>query len=202
VERQVRDVEESHDAGGRVHDEADHLAAGRAHAELEQVVHEAARHLEVVERAAEAALRRVGEGLVPAGRDRPHQPAVEHVVIEEEHALVERLPGVVVLRHAVLGGVRDGFRDGLRVRRHRAQHHRDGDREHRQLLAARLVQTHPPVLLAPERSFLRMRTPSLKPAAPRRAVTSGSSAMRSRAGGADHRGVAHPVRLEAPPQAT
>src|SRR5206468_5327593 len=64
---------------------------------LQEVVHQALRHSEVVESAIESTLADVGKDLPPAGRDGLQHVAVEDVVVEEEHLLVEPLPRVVVV---------------------------------------------------------------------------------------------------------
>src|SRR5436309_2328912 len=97
-----RHVEEANDPDGRVHAEPRELAARPTNTPLQEIVHQALRHPEVVESAIESPLADVGKDLAPTGRDGLYQVAIEDVVVEEEHLLVEPLPRVVVVREVLL----------------------------------------------------------------------------------------------------
>ena len=100
-----RDVDETPDASRGVDGEARQLAPRAERPRLEEIVHQPARHVEVVDHPGEAATGDLREELRPSLGRRLHQPAVEDVVVEGEHALVEGLPRVVVrlVRRVVRG---------------------------------------------------------------------------------------------------
>src|SRR2546429_431940 len=96
------EVEAAGNPDRRVHAETSELTARPAKTPLQEVVHQALRHSEVVESAVESTLADVGKDLPPAGRDGLQHVAVEDVVVEEEHLLVEPLPRVVVVGDVLL----------------------------------------------------------------------------------------------------
>src|SRR5438552_5438077 len=108
VELRLRDVEEADDTDRRVHAEAPKLASRAPEATLEKVVHQPPRHAEVVEGAIERSLPTVGQDLVPSLGDRLQEVAVEDVVVEEEHLLVEGPPRVVVVGGSFPDVIRGG----------------------------------------------------------------------------------------------
>src|SRR5207237_888375 len=81
------DVEATDDPDRRVHAEPSELAARPTHTPLEEIVHQALRHSEVVESAIESTLADVRKDLAPTGRDRFQQVAVEDRVVERKHLL-------------------------------------------------------------------------------------------------------------------
>src|SRR5436190_24208770 len=108
VELRLRDVEEADDTDRRVHAEAPKLASRAPEPTLEKVVHQPPRHAEVVEGAIERPLPTVGQDLVPSLGDRLQEVAVEDVVVEEEHVLVEGPPWVVVVGGSFPDVIRGG----------------------------------------------------------------------------------------------
>src|SRR5213080_155392 len=97
VELRPCDVEEADHPDRRVHAETSELTARPAKTPLQEAVHQALRHSEVVESAIESTLADVWKDLAPTGRDGLYQVAIEDVVVEREHLLVEPLPRVVVI---------------------------------------------------------------------------------------------------------
>ena len=90
------DVDEPRNANRRVDGEPRQLAACAERPPLEEVVHEPAGHVQIVDQSREAAAGRVRADLRPPLRCRLDQVAIEDVVVEGEHVLVEGLPGIVV----------------------------------------------------------------------------------------------------------
>src|SRR5439155_17674200 len=98
------DVEQTSDPEGRVEAEPSQFLTGAFELELEEVIHQATRHAEVIEGPLEAPLHRVGYDLVPRLRNRLQRVAVD-LAVEREHRRIEGLPRVVVVSHGLLSGL-------------------------------------------------------------------------------------------------
>src|SRR5439155_25927559 len=98
------DVDHTRDAEGRVDAEPSQFLTGAFELELEEVIHPATRHAEVIEGPLEAPLHRVGYDRVPRLRNRLQRVAVD-LAVEGEHRRIEGLPRVVVLDDGLLCGL-------------------------------------------------------------------------------------------------